>query len=109
MRHVFLALSLYFYFGICITNHVFADELSSQQLEFFEERIRPVLVEHCYECHNSSGTAEGGLILDHRDALKAGSDTGRVINTAGGTSRLVQVMRHEIDGLEMPEGRCQTR
>ena len=38
------------------------------QLEFFEARIRPVLVEQCYRCHNSSGRAEGGLAVDRRGA-----------------------------------------
>ncbi|MBT6852196.1 MAG: hypothetical protein HOA16_13480, partial [Opitutae bacterium] len=29
--------------------------------DFFESKIRPVLVEHCYECHNSSGKAKAKL------------------------------------------------
>ena len=37
---------------------------SQSEFEFFESRIRPVLIEHCYACHNSSETAEGGLSLD---------------------------------------------
>lgn len=34
--------------------------LGDERVEFFESRIRPILVEQCYECHNSSKTAEGG-------------------------------------------------
>ena len=30
-----------------------------QKQEFFEAKIRPVLIEHCYKCHNSHGTKEG--------------------------------------------------
>ena len=39
---------------------------SREDTEFFETRIRPVLAQECYECHNSKGKAKGGLILDHR-------------------------------------------
>lgn len=38
------------------------------EIEFFESKIRPVLVEHCYACHNSAKTAKGGLALDDRAA-----------------------------------------
>ena len=37
--------------------------LADERDEFFEARIRPVLVEQCYQCHNSSKTAEGGWRL----------------------------------------------
>lgn len=78
--------------------------LTDEQLQFFEARIRPVLVEHCYECHNSQ-TSEAGLVLDHRAALRRGGDSGRLLNLQSPTdSLLLQVVRHEIDGLEMPEG-----
>lgn len=80
------------------------DPLSPKHVEFFEQRIRPVLVEHCYECHNSATNAEGGLALDHRDALRAGGESGSVLAEAGKPSRLLAVIRHEIQGLEMPEG-----
>ena len=80
-----------------------ADEAAER--EFFESRIRPVLVEHCYECHNSIDTTEGGLAVDHRDALLKGGDRGAAL-VAGKSSesRLIAVLRHEIEGLEMPNG-----
>ena len=34
---------------------------TTEQVEFFEKKIRPVLAEHCYECHNSSGKEKGGF------------------------------------------------
>ncbi|MBL6707581.1 MAG: PSD1 domain-containing protein [Planctomycetaceae bacterium] len=52
----------------------------STGVKFFEEKIRPVLVEHCYECHSSeSGKTRGGLKVDSRDALLRGGDTGPAI------------------------------
>ena len=47
------------------------------ELEFFEKKIRPVLIEHCYQCHSEASEAiKGGLVVDHRDGLLAGGDSG---------------------------------
>jgi len=45
-------------------------------IDFFEKKIRPVLAEHCYECHSAAASkAKGGLKLDsradHRDKVVA--------------------------------------
>lgn len=52
-------------------------------VEFFEKKIRPVLVEHCYECHSAAAAAknklQGGLLLDSRDVMRKGGDTGEAI------------------------------
>ena len=49
-------------------------------VEFFDKKIRPLLVEHCYKCHSAqSEKAKGGLLLDTRDGLLKGGDTGPVI------------------------------
>jgi hypothetical protein len=44
-------------------------------LEFFEKKIRPVLVGECYKCHSAeSKKVKGGLRLDSRDAVQKGGD-----------------------------------
>lgn len=70
--------------------------------EFFETRIRPVLVEHCYECHSSSlAEPAGGLVLDHRSALRRGGESGMAISEVDpDASLLLQALRYE--SLEMP-------
>ena len=85
---------------------VAADETRlAGEVEFFEARIRPVFVEHCYECHNSADTVEGGLALDHREAVLEGGDGGKIIVPSNpGNSRLLAILRHEIKGKEMPRG-----
>ena len=46
----------------------------SPELEHFERRIRPVLIERCQECHSAElDEAEGGLRLDSRDAVLRGA------------------------------------
>jgi hypothetical protein len=83
-----------------------ADTPSSAQLEFFETRIRPVLVEQCYECHNSAKTAEGGLAVDSRSAFLKGGDSGVTIAPGRpADSRLLAILRHEVDGVKMPQGK----
>ena len=36
-------------------------------VEFFEKKIRPLLAEHCYECHSAGKKTKGGLALDSRE------------------------------------------
>ncbi|MFZ4819716.1 MAG: c-type cytochrome domain-containing protein, partial [Limisphaerales bacterium] len=58
----------------------FAGTPSAEQVAFFESRIRPVLVEHCYECHSAqSAKLKGGLLLDSRAGVIRGGDSGPII------------------------------
>ena len=69
---------------------------------FFESRIRPVLVAKCYECHAQDSKQIGGeLLLDTRDGLRNGGESGEPIvpGDADG-SMLMEALRYE--GLEMP-------
>lgn len=53
---------------------------TSSDLEFFEKRIRPILVEHCHTCHSGKvKTPKGGLRLDLPEAVRIGGDSGPVI------------------------------
>ncbi len=48
-----------------------------EQLEFFESKIRPVLVNHCYECHSEErDRARSDLVLDTRDGIRSGGERG---------------------------------
>ena len=71
--------------------------------DLFERSIRPVLVEHCYECHSAEGKRlKGGLRLDTREGLRMGGDHGPVINLRDPeSSRLLHALRYQND-LEMP-------
>ena len=47
------------------------EKFSAQQIEFFESKVRPLLVKHCYECHGPKSDFDGGLSLASRaDLLK---------------------------------------
>ncbi|MEW6304252.1 MAG: DUF1553 domain-containing protein [Verrucomicrobiota bacterium] len=76
---------------------------SAEQLEFFEKRIRPVLVGECYECH-AGKKSKGGLKLDDRAGLLKGGDSGPAIIPGNAKkSLLIQSMTHENPDLKMPD------
>ena len=64
------------------------------QLKFFEERIRLVLVEHCYSCHSADAKSiKGGLVLDSREGILAGGDSGpALVPKKAADSLLLQAM-----------------
>jgi hypothetical protein len=66
-------------------------------VEFFENKIRPVLVQHCYECHSAkSAKVKGGLLLDTREGLRAGGDSGPVVVPGKpGESLLVKLLKQD--------------
>ena len=79
---------------------------SPDQVRFFEEKIRPVLVEQCQKCHSAEAANQkklkGGLALDSREAWKKGGDSGQVIVPGmPDQSLLIKSLRHEED-LKMP-------
>ena len=76
--------------------------IAASDLKFFERKIRPILVQHCYECHSAESEELGGqLLLDTRQGLLKGGETGPVITGIDPKqSLLIQALRY--DGVEMP-------
>src|SRR5579885_560826 len=73
----------------------------AEAAEFFEKRVRPVLVENCQACHGDK-KQRGGLRLDSRAALLKGGENGPAVAPGDpGKSRLIQAVRHAGD-LKMP-------
>src|SRR4051794_6004187 len=69
------SLAFAFFFCFCV---IFPKSLSGAegQVQFFESRIRPLLVENCYECHSAEKKTKGGLRLDVKDGWAHGGDSG---------------------------------
>jgi hypothetical protein len=74
------------------------------EIDFFEKRIRPVLVEHCYECHaESADDLMGGLLLDSREGSRQGGDSGpAVVPFAPDKSPLLEAISYSNRDLQMP-------
>ncbi len=79
-------------------------DLPKEQLDFFEKKVRPILVENCYKCHSTEkGKAKGDLTLDTRDAvLKGGKNGAAVVPGDPAKSLLVTAINYEDADLQMP-------
>jgi hypothetical protein len=76
--------------------------LKEHEIEFFEAKIRPVLIKHCYECHAADAKSiRGGLLLDTRAGTLQGGDSGpSVVPGKPDESLLLESLRFE--SYEMP-------
>src|SRR5256885_1668586 len=88
-----------------------AAEFKSGDYEFFEKKIRPVLVEHCYKCHSaSSEKLKGELLLDTKEGMLKGGESGKpaVVPGEADKSLLIVAIRYtdkdegDHDALLMP-------
>ncbi|QEG42609.1 PSD1 and planctomycete cytochrome C domain-containing protein [Roseimaritima ulvae] len=80
--------------------------LSAEDIEYFERKIRPLLSQHCYECHSADAdTVHAGLLLDSAQAIAAGGDSGPLL-TAGKPeqSLLIKTIRYDGDIQMPPQG-----
>lgn len=77
---------------------------ADEGMVFFESKIRPALIKHCYECHSEAeGKKKGGLWLDRKAGWEVGGDSGpAAIPGDVDGSLLVQTIRYEDPDLEMP-------
>lgn len=85
----------------------FADDspqIPREQLDFFEAKVRPLLVQHCYECHSvESGEASGELLIDSAAAIQKGGVHGRLlIPGQPDKSLLMRVVGYRDRELQMP-------
>ena len=80
------------------------EKATPEQLAFFEKKIRPVLVSQCYTCHSEEAKKDkGSLLLDTRDGIRKGGDTGPAV-VPGDTRRslLVKAIHQKDEKLKMP-------
>ncbi len=82
----------------------FAQGLDREALEHFEEQIRPILVNRCYECHDaSSGADAANLRLDYRGGWIDGGDSGPAVNIdQPNASLLLRAISYSDPDLQMP-------
>ena len=80
-----------------------AETVTPAALDFFEKKIRPVLIANCYQCHSASAKeVKGNLRLDTKAGIRKGGDLGpSIVIGKPDESPLIQALKHQ-DGLEMP-------
>ncbi len=75
------------------------------ELAFFEEKVRPLLIEHCYECHSAqSQKLKGQFLVDSRDGIRRGGESRQASVVPGdvSASRLITAVRWTDPDLQMP-------
>jgi mono/diheme cytochrome c family protein len=82
-----------------------AAEIPPEALQHFEQKIRPALAEHCYECHSDRAKKlKGNLRLDSKAGWEKGGDSGEPVIVPGKPeeSLLIQSLQHLDEDLAMP-------
>ncbi len=77
---------------------------TAEGLAFFEKKIRPVLADKCYKCHSAdSEKLKGGLLLDSREGIRKGGDSGQAIVPGDlQASLLIKAIHYGDEDLAMP-------
>lgn len=85
-------------------NVICAEGPDAEGVRFFEAKIRPILVEHCYECHSAkSDTLRAGLLVDSKQGLIDGGDSGgAIVPGKPEESILLESLHYEPFGYQMP-------
>lgn len=81
--------------------------LSKEGVEFFERKVRPILVSQCYQCHSEQAKKlAGGLRLDTRVGMLKGGASGEpaIVPGAPEKSLLIKAIRYTDPKLQMPMG-----
>ncbi|MCY2967940.1 MAG: DUF1549 domain-containing protein, partial [Planctomycetota bacterium] len=96
----------WFTFGPGSQSHVLADDETPRpaDVEFFEQKVRPILVNRCYDCHGpDSGDGEGGLRLDARSSLIRGGNSGSaLVPGKPDQSLIILAVQHDPSLAAMP-------
>src|ERR1041384_5521698 len=81
-----------------------APKLTASELDFFEKKIRPLLSDNCYKCHSAGAEkVKGGLLLDTREGVLKGGNTGPAIIPGNlDKSLIIQAVRYKDKDLQMP-------
>ena len=93
------------FLGLLIQLPTFAQTpASSEELAFFEQKIRPVLIDQCHSCHSQSAKkVRGGLLLDSREAILKGGDSGpAAISGDPAKSLLIRAVHYKDTDMQMP-------
>ena len=81
-----------------------AAEPTKTQLDFFENKVRPIFTDNCYKCHNpAKGKVKANLELDWKGGWEKGGDTGPAIVPGDPEkSLLIKAVRYTDPDLKMP-------
>src|SRR5262249_20596317 len=82
-----------------------AEKFTPEGIEFFEKKIRPILVDNCFKCHSAAADKiRGGLSMETRDSMRKGGDKGPAVVPGDlKKSLLIEAIHHANDRVkQMP-------
>lgn len=79
-----------------------AEAPTAKDIDHFEKRIRPILVERCGNCHRTGGTTENGLALDSRETILKGGNRGAAVVPGDPDKSLIVHAIERTGDLQMP-------
>jgi cytochrome c553 len=106
MRNRFLLLLLPAF--VAVSGAAAAQEPSRTEaaaLEFFEKKVRPLLVENCFTCHSADTNSKGGLRVDDRNGLLNGGGRGPAVVPGHPEKSLLIHAVQQTGKLKMPQGK----
>ena len=77
-------------------------QAKSEDTDFFETKIRPLLADKCYECHSAEKKIKGGLTLDTKEATLKGGETGPALIAGDPAKSLLMEAVRQAGDLKMP-------
>lgn len=93
-------------FAITVTIPMSLQATDEEGVQFFEQKIRPVLVQHCYGCHSVEALdkkkLQGDLYLDTAAGVAAGGESGKALVVKGKSAESLLLKALMYDGIEMP-------
>jgi len=101
MRHTQALLAFVFIVSASVLN---AADTGPAGIEFFESKIRPILVEHCYSCHSKDAKKlKGKLRVDSLEALLQGGESGpSIIPKNPEKSLFIEAISYKNTEMQMP-------
>ena len=77
---------------------------TAEQIQYFENHVRPVLAENCYACHSAepSKRLEGGLMVDSREDILRGGESGDACVVPGAPDKSTLIAAIKWEDYEMP-------
>ncbi|NND98942.1 MAG: DUF1549 domain-containing protein, partial [Pirellulaceae bacterium] len=90
--------------AVVVGGEGYAVEPTQEQLDFFESKIRPLLIERCYECHSQeAGESNGDLYLDNAaGTLQGGSLGPALVPGQPDRSLVIRAVEYKDNQLQMP-------
>lgn len=77
--------------------------ISPEHLQFFENKVRPILSNHCMECHSAEkGKVKGGLNLDTREDVLKGGENGVALKPGDVKGSAMIKAIEWVDDTQMP-------